>query len=213
MKVAVLIAKFPSGWRPLLVGGQIAEIKTAFKSAKGAGLLVHEGEPAELVMLFDSAGNVSRKFLRTPTEIELRDAGREQFAAAMEAREQRAADAQAEADGTRAALELADKAVAFVAKEIAGGAIAPDAVSGAEHQRLCEELARVQGLAAERYERLAELEAELARFRNPGVSVVATPEPAAAPQPASDEPADEADLSARFGGTRKTPPGKPGGKR
>ncbi len=130
MKVAVVLAKFPSGWRALVVGEDPAAIRKDFKAVKVAGSLVHEGEAAEVALYFDSAGTMMRKFLRTP------DAN-EAVEAAAEAEEERIAllaeaklDEIAQADGRAQAVAIAEKAVAVITEAVTGGgeSAAPGAV-------------------------------------------------------------------------------------
>lgn len=207
MKVAVVIAKFPSGWRALCVGEDIGAIKSAFKTVRGEGVLVHKEEIAEVAMLFDSAGNIRRKFLRTPEARDALEAGKDAFASAAAAKEQKLAADAAAADGTAAARKIAEKAVALVTSEIAGG--------GSEE--IAEDV--VRALASENEALRAELAAlkSKAESVSPGAQAPAAEpagslsNPPAAPGTQSPaEPGEDGDAAARFGGDR---PGKPSRKR
>lgn len=126
MKVAVVIAKFASGWRALLVSENIAEVKAAFKAVKVEGALVDQDEAAEAVMFFDSSGNLRRKFLRSPEQLAAVESGREAFAAAETGKARKLIADAAKADGTAQAQAVAKKAVALIAAELAPGAAGTD---------------------------------------------------------------------------------------
>lgn len=153
MKVATIIAKFASGWRTLAAGEDVAAIRARFKAVKVAGVLVEGSEAAEVALYFDTAGEIMRKFLRTPEAIAARDAADVATAEQQAQAEQRAADAAAAADGRAQAVAIAQKAVAVVAAEVAGlASLPPAAASVAAPAPVAEVAAEASGIGSEQAE-------------------------------------------------------------
>lgn len=222
MKVAIIVAKFPSGWRALLAGEDIAEVKAAFKAVKVEGALVDEGEAASAVLFFDTGGNMRRKMLRTPEQRAELAAGKEAFVIAEKAKEQKLAAAAAAAEGSNAARALAEKAVALVTSEIAGAGAGAEVITREDVERMSEEIERLHRVVSDRYNENENLRAELARIKSsapdeaaagPGVAAPvaeATAEAPVAPvtdaapaAPVASEPDDSGDAAERFGGGNK----------
>jgi len=137
MKVATIIALFPSGWKTLFTGSDISEAKEGFKLAKVRGSLTSsDGESASEIYYFDTSGRRMRKRLSSPEELEkLNTANGKQAKAeaelatkAQKAKDKNAVDAKAKA--------IAGKAVAAIAKDIVNdaneGDSAPDSDSDPE---------------------------------------------------------------------------------
>lgn len=202
MKVAVIIAKFPSGWRTFQVGEEIADARAAFKKIKVEGSLVDKGEAASEVVYFDTTPDLKRKGLRTPEEVEALDAADEESAEETLARLQRLTDEKAKADGTAAAQQIAQQAVALVVSQVAGAAGA---------------LVPAVALAPQGGEAPTSTAAPVAQPMPAASATPVAPTPPAQPQPpvpipeatpapeaaAGGDEDEEGDAAARFGGKKK----------
>lgn len=186
MKVAVVIAKFPSGWRTLALGEQTAELRGAFKEVKVAGFFVDKDEVAEVVVYLDTAGNIMRKFLRTPEAVEKIEQANAQSEDETAAVLKRLEEFKALSDGRAAAQQIAGKAVALVASEISALAATPSPTPVAP---------------------------SLAPATTPvePAQPITPPAPDSAPDPSGEAPVTEEEIAeddpaARFGGTPAATP-------